>query len=430
MKILKLTAENIKKLIAVEITPAGEIVQIVGKNGAGKTSVLDSIWLALDHTRVGAKMPIRKGENKARIRLDLGELIVERKFTETGSTLTVESTEGARFPSPQTMLDALLGELSFDPLAFARMTPRDQYDELRRISKLEVDLDDLDRLNLGDYDRRTAVNRDAKMKRAQAAGIMVADGLPEAAVDETAILDRIQGAGERNATVEKHRVAREREEERIALAEEETKRTRIRAADLHKEAQALEEEATRLDAIIETERARFAALDPLPALVDAAAIRAELESARTTNRLISVRDSKRKLEAEAETLEGQAKALTEKIQGREQAKTAAIQKSNMPVEGLGFGEGMVTFQGVPFEQASSAEQLRVSLSIAMAANPNLRVIRIQNGSLLDQASLAAISAMAKAGDFQIWIEMVSDDGKVGIVIEDGMVKSTPESRKP
>ena len=37
------------------------------------------------------------------------------------------------------MLDDLLGALSFDPLAFSRMKPRDQFDELRRIVKLDID---------------------------------------------------------------------------------------------------------------------------------------------------------------------------------------------------------------------------------------------------------------------------------------------------
>lgn len=40
MKIIKLTAENVKKLRAVEITPTGDLVEITGRNGAGKTSVL------------------------------------------------------------------------------------------------------------------------------------------------------------------------------------------------------------------------------------------------------------------------------------------------------------------------------------------------------------------------------------------------------
>src|SRR5438874_2068433 len=98
MKIISLVAENIKKLRAVEITPDGEIVTISGRNGQGKTSVLDSIWWALTGTKHIQGEPIRKGETKARIKLDLGGLVVERKFTAAGSTLSVESAEGARFP--------------------------------------------------------------------------------------------------------------------------------------------------------------------------------------------------------------------------------------------------------------------------------------------------------------------------------------------
>jgi len=44
MKIISLVAENVKKLVAVEIKPDGNLVEITGKNGQGKTSVLDSIW--------------------------------------------------------------------------------------------------------------------------------------------------------------------------------------------------------------------------------------------------------------------------------------------------------------------------------------------------------------------------------------------------
>ena len=47
MRIIRLQAENIKRLQAVEIEPHGDVVKITGKNGAGKSSVLDSIWMAL-----------------------------------------------------------------------------------------------------------------------------------------------------------------------------------------------------------------------------------------------------------------------------------------------------------------------------------------------------------------------------------------------
>src|SRR3990172_7943210 len=112
MKIIKLQAENIKKLVAVEITPSGNVVTISGKNGAGKTSVLDSIWWALGGSENIQGQPIRKGETSGVIRLNLGEIAVERRFTEKGSTLYVENTEGMRFKSPQDVLDKLVGSLS------------------------------------------------------------------------------------------------------------------------------------------------------------------------------------------------------------------------------------------------------------------------------------------------------------------------------
>jgi DNA repair exonuclease SbcCD ATPase subunit len=120
VKILRLTAENVKKLKVVDITANAGMNQITGKNGSGKTSVLDSIWWALGGKDGIQAVPIRKGQEKAFIRLDLGELIVERRFNASGTTtLSVKNSEGAAYPSPQSMLDALVGSLSFDPLAFS-----------------------------------------------------------------------------------------------------------------------------------------------------------------------------------------------------------------------------------------------------------------------------------------------------------------------
>jgi hypothetical protein len=83
----------------------------------------------------------------------------------------------------------------------------------------------------------------------------------------------------------------------------------------------------------------------------------------------------------------------------------------------------VLYQGIPFIQGSAAEQLRVSMAIAMASNPKLKVILIRDGSLLDADNLKVIEEMARDKDFQVWIEAVRENGEIGIFIEDGMVKS-------
>lgn len=465
MKIVRLTAENIKKLRAVEITPAGEIVSISGKNGAGKTSVLDSIWWALAGTKTIQGQPIRKGESKARIKLDLGELIVERKFSEHGSTLTVESADGARFPSPQSMLDKLLGELSFDPLAFARMEPRKQFDELRRVAKVEIDIDKLNALNTSDYDKRTDINRDAKAKRAQIDGITIPAEVKGDPVDEAALVDAIQKAGETNADIETRKGRRDAAQGAIARLKTDavnmtTQAGRVRAeADAaHKAAGVAAQEAYdravkaasealtkalneaskwELASKAATEEAaafekKLAGAPELPKPVDVSGLRQKLDAAKQTNAAIVTRktmvERKAALIKEATELEARSKALTEGMDARERAKADAIKGAAMPVPGLGFGDGEVTYNGIPFEQASSAEQLRVSMGIAIAANPKLRVIRITDGSLLDEDSMATIAAMAKDSDYQVWVEVVDSSGKLGVVIDDGAVVSTPQSR--
>lgn len=147
MKIIELNAENIKRLTAVEIHP-DETVQIIGgNNGQGKSSVLDAIWLALGGgaAKKSTARPIRDGEKKAKVTLDLGDLKVTRTWTSNDkSVLKVESVNGAQFKSPQAMLDKLVGKFSFDPLAFTQLSAKEQRQQLINLVDLDVDVDTLD----------------------------------------------------------------------------------------------------------------------------------------------------------------------------------------------------------------------------------------------------------------------------------------------
>ena len=427
MKIVKLTAENIKKLVAVEITPKGDVVEITGKNGAGKSSVLDAIWWAVSGTKHIQSLPIRKGQNKARIKLDLGELIVERRFTDKGSTVSVESADGARYTSPQTMLDALLGALTFDPLAFVNEEAREQFETLRGIVELDVDVDALDRKNAGDFERRADLNRSARQLRAQADGIQVAPDVPAEPIDTEALITKIADAGRLNTALERVKASRrevERDIEEIGRRQLEQQQE---AASLRSRAEACDRRAGEFELEAQKLREKLAAIEDPPAAEDVAAIQLELEAAQQTNRLVEQRGRKAQFEHEAADLETQARDLTATMDARTKAKADAIARAKMPVDGLGLGDGVVTFNGVPFDQASTAEQLRVSVAIAMAANPKLRVIRIKEGSLLDAENLALIATMARERDYQVWIERVDTSGKVGIVIDDGAVVAVNEA---
>ena len=138
------------------------------------------------------------------------------------------------------------------------------------------------------------------------------------------------------------------------------------------------------------------------------------------------------MEVETSNLERAADELTKKLEAARQKKAYMIAAGNMPVTGLSFGTGEVMYNELPFEQASAAEQMRVSMAMAMAMNPKLKVVCIRDGSLLDSTSLKIVSELVEEHDFQLWLEQVDESGEVGVYIEDGMVVSVdgePQTRK-
>jgi len=428
MKIISLQAENFKKLHAIEITPEGNFVQITGRNGQGKSSALDAIWVALAGIGVAPKQPIRKGAESARIRLDLGEIKVVRHFkaTEDGAfttSLSVESAEGARYPSPQKLLDSLLGALSFDPLAFSRMDAKAQFDALLKFVP-DIDFDAIDRAQLGDYQRRTDVNRRLKDAKASAENIRITDKAPVELIDESALVAKLKESGDHNTDITTRRANRQTMAADIVSREKQCEGIREQIAEL-------QEQLETLTGSIEKQREKLTNATPLAELIDTAAVAAELNTARDNNQRFAEwsADNKKRtdLRALVKTLEAEAAELTKSMEKRLKDKQAAIAAAQLPIAGISFGEGAVLLNAVPFDQASDAEKLRASVEMAMAANPKLRVIRIRDGSLLDEDGLRIVAEMADARDCQVWIERVDGSGKIGIVLENGAIKAAEES---
>jgi len=431
LKIVSLQAENVKKLVAVRIDPRGNLVQITGKNGAGKTSVLDSIWWVLAGAGSVQKAPIRKGQERATIKMDMGELIATRTFArkEDGgftTSIAVENAEGARFPSPQKLLDSLLGSLTFDPLEFARMKPKDQFDTLKRFVP-GVDFAAIDNANRGDFAKRTEVNRRAKEAETRAGAIAMPPITPAERIDESALVDELAAVGEHNAELERRKERRQQVAEEAKAKRLKAEEYRTKAAELRQQAEAAENTAAGLDEAAGTLEDKLSTAEALPEPKDAAEVRRRLEAAKQSNAVLDHIARRTELLEEARKLEAEAKTITERMEARELEKREAIAKAELPVPGIGFGEESITLNSVPFEQASSAEQLRASLAIAMASNPRLRVIRVREGSLLDEDGYRIVAEMAAERDFQVWVEQVDSSGKVGFVLEDGQVRRAPDA---
>jgi hypothetical protein len=438
LHIVELYVQNIMKVRVARIRPKGAVVQIAGKNGQGKTSVLRAIAWALTGTDDVPSEPIRKGERAGLIRIDLGDLLVTRYFTHLqGETKRGEKfitriqvepkNKSSVYKRPQEVLDALMGRISFDPLAFIRMKEAAQLEVLRGLVTFDVDIDELDKLQKADYEERRIAGREIESRKARLDAMPVPQaGLPDAPIDVDALTKKLETAANHNNMVAASRSKKLGFEEQAEVA-------RSRAAEARQKALLFMDQATALDGrayrlVVEEEASGQGEVQKLLELsanvavgeeINTAEVAAELNAAVTTNRAIV--HARQYADVAEELKEGEAywEMLDARMKERAAERAAAIARAQMPIEGLSVGDGEVLYQGLPFGQASNAEQIRVSMALGMASNPHLKVLLIKDGSLLDADSMALVAAEAEKHSFQVWIERVDASGTVGVVMEDG-----------
>lgn len=422
--IISLTVENIKKIKAVTIRPHGDFVEITGRNGQGKSTVLDAIWWALKGKDNIQAAPIRNGEKSGKITLELQDYLVERTFrrNELGddytTKITVTTKDKARMSSPQAVLDGFTGMLGFDPLAFMRQTPKEQYDTLRGLCRLEVDVEELDRKYKELFAQRTEINRDVKVCQARLSNMQIPDNAPTERVDVAVLVDKVNEINAANSAVQQKQRMRQTLLADNVRRDDETARLKARLAEIERET---EQANGQIKAITEYLQGHK--------IQDASAYSEKIKQAEQINSIMDLRDNRALEEKALRTSQKTADDLTAQMQGLQERKRAAIESAKLPVTGLEFGEGELLLNGVPLAQLSAAEQLKLSMDIAMAENPKLRVILLKDASLLDAQSMDYIRRRAEAEGYQIWAERVASDGAVGFVIEDGELKQNPEAEK-
>lgn len=432
MKITQLRVENFKRIGIVEIEPSGPTVVVAGRNAQGKSSALDAIACALGGTRLAPQRPIRDGADSATVAVTTDDgMTITRTWTASGSTLKVENAEGMRVQSPQTWLDKRIGALSFDPLGFLRDKPADQAARLRELAG--VDTRAIDAEHAATFDARTAVNRDGKALAARVEAMPYHDGAES--VSTAAVLAEIETATVKaqqvrdvNAEAARLRSDAGRHEYQAEMAARQMADIAAQIDALHKRAaQASDDRSASLAAASDL-RARATKLDADAETIevpDVTPLRVKLANAETQNQKVRENADRARLTSELDAMRQQSGELSAKLAELTARKASMLAEAKMPIEGIGFGGDGVTYRGVPLSQASSAEQLRVSTAMGLAANPHLRVILIREGSLLDEDGLRAVSEMAETADAQVWVEVVGSGPAGAVVIEDGAVKVTP-----
>lgn len=410
VKINELLIENVKRVKAVQFEPSADGLTIIGgRNGQGKTSVLDAIAWALGGNDYKPSVPERDGAlvpPNLHIELSNG-LIVERKGK--NSTLKVTDPNGNK--SGQQLLNEFVSTLALDLPKFINGSDKDKADSLLKILGIGDVLAQLDTKENQLYAQRTEVGRIADRKKKAADEMPMYPNVPKEPVSATELIKEQQEILARNGENERKRQDAARYERMLAEAQiafDEAKAALQKAEQdcltARKSAEDLHDEST---AELEKNLAEIEAL----------------------NIKIRANSTKEAAEVEANNLQQEYDGLTEQIESVREERSKLLDSAELPLPGLSVKDGKLIYNNMPWDGMSGSDQLKVATAIVRKLNPQCGFVLMDKLEQMDLETLQEFGAWLKQEGLQVIATRVSTGDECSIIIEDGMVKGDTEAVK-
>lgn len=405
---------------------------IRGKNGSGKTSVIEAIRQAFAggydplavHTDAEEGRIVITGDDDSTIT----RTINKAKRT---SRVTIQSAAGETIPAPQSYIEKLSGAFSYDPLRMLRCSPKERFQYLKESLSVEVDIADLtaiaerhfvdeevvysawdpkiaglDRIakvRKAAYERRTAINR--KSKDLEGAINTMKASVPSLNADgqdwrgaEATLSQQLSAAKSARATA-----IQQANDEGAAATESINAWEREELAKIRAEASKRRETITIVHA---------AALDQIRSehdqpIADLTARHAEARQQLSDyDKAIGAREAIAKLEKDLDgqrTLGDKLTFVLEDIDALEKAKLAAS-----PAPGVELRDGEIYIDGVPFDGVNTQRQYEVAIMIGAANAGPLKSMICDEIEHWDTANFEALQEAARNSGFQVIAAAVDD----------------------
>lgn len=414
IKIASLRLENVKRVRAVSIKPTENGLTVIGgRNGQGKTSILDAIAWALGGDRYKPTAAQREGSvlpPDLEIRLSNG-LLVQRKGK--AGALTVTDPQGKRYG--QTLLSEFVTTFAIDLPKFLNATDKEKADTLLRVIGVGDALRALETREKEAYNRRRAIGQIADQKEKFARGMPRYDGVPDAPVSASELI-------------------REQQEILARNGENQRKRERLNAITLRKHGlfddlrhvdEQMEQMKKRHDELIaqynETVQDEAAALKTVSGLQDesTAELEANIAMVDDINRKVRANLDKERAEDDARQMRADYDKLSAELESIRGEKRALLDGAALPLPELTVNEGKLLYKGYTWDGMSASEQMIVGTAIARALNPACGFVLLDKLEQMDLETLEAFGTWLEAEGLQAIATRVSTGEECQIIIEDG-----------
>lgn len=440
LKLIKAEISNFKNITHKSVDFGGKSAIIVGANGVGKSSLIQALLSPVNSKMVPAKA-IKNGEEKASIELKLGGTLngeeqvynIAMYFSEKNQKgrIVITDEDGGNIPGAKSMVDSIVGNIGFDILEFIGLglTPegkpsksgvKQQIEILKQFLPVEAqkNLHNLDIEKATIYDNRTEINKDIKSNELKLKNMEMDPELIEKyseRLDDTDVKAKMSKIGDEVSKYDQVVSGLNMKKDRKNYVDEEIIKLQKKLEDFQTEQKELSEHIEKGNKWLEgRERPSMDALSK------------ELEEINNHNDMHKKVLECKEFHKNVSDLKGEADGITERLGAIEIEKKGVFTANPLPVKDLSFTEDEIQYKGLPFNenQHPSSTIIGVGLKIAMAMNPNLRLLVIKDGSLLDKKVLNYILKMVESKGYQVFIEMVDYSGEKDLTIEfvEGQVK--------
>lgn len=392
-------------------------VYLIGGNGRGKSSLINALLSPLNSKYIPQK-PIHEGEERGVITLKIegnraGEFEqyeIQCVFTPSNRNGKITLTRNGEKVkgSEKTVINNIFGKIGFDLTEFFNASEREQVQMLKELSGCGEKLDEIDHQRLEKEAERKIIKKaldDAKTVNSRANRPFTDEDvdryktpIPEEEVKKMenelkGVEEKVQKYNDNIRKIESIKQTVGQNETLIRISKSEIDEIDQQILDL--EAKRKEKD----DGIKALKKANAEYQEKL----DKAAPWLEKNpnppsSKEITDRMSQVREHNRMngiiteyMHRQKDILgkQGQYEELEEQIKGLLKQKIDVIASSQLPVEGLLWGDDGVTLGGIPITQVNTQKKIDLAKEIAIALNPTLKLVIIKEASLFDTEHLKA-----------------------------------------